>query len=233
MQFPYAYLVLNLPFVLLWLLLFVMLARSRREMLTVSAMCGLLGCIEPVIAQDYFVPEYTFPLFSRLGVEDFMFAFFSGGVATVAGDAVFLKQWGKVENKDHRKLFFFFYLIGFILYLIGTLGFHLQSMATSTVLMLSIVCVQWYIRPDLIIYSFFSGVITTYVIISLYQMSFVMFYPGITHVWWTSSWYILDIPYEEYHFAFSWGCYASIAYKFMTGQMAYNKKRSFFHGTFI
>lgn len=235
MHFPYAYLVLNAPFILLWLVLFLVLPRSRKEMLTISAICGLLGCIEPVIAQDYFVPEYTFPLARGLGVEDFAFAFFSGGIATVVGDAVFWKQWSKITNKDHASLFFALYAVGFTLYLIMTLGLHTPSMMTSTGLMLSVVCVQWYMRPDLMIYSLLCGIITTGVVISLYEMSFVLLYPNITHVWWTSSWYILDIPYEEYHFAFSWGCFASIAYKFMVGltDSIKSNKKGVSYGTFI
>lgn len=101
-SYQYAYLIGNLSILLpVWSLLFYFRKDLQREMLGVSLFAGLAGPLSEFwYLQDYWRPEtFTGTL---IGVEDFLFGFFIGGIGAVIYEEIFGKRFaGRGDRRHH------------------------------------------------------------------------------------------------------------------------------------
>lgn len=98
-EFQYAYLILTIPFLALWLLFFIINKNTRKEQLTMSLLLFPLGPFSELLYfSDYWRPASIFsfnigpvPVF----IEDLLFAFFVAGIASVIYEVLLAKRYFK------------------------------------------------------------------------------------------------------------------------------------------
>lgn len=99
MPFQFGYLFLTLPFLLVWLLLFIWGSETRREQLLMSILLVPLGPLSELLYfRDYWLPESILPI--HLGtfplmIEDVLFAFAIGGIGSVIYEVLLRKHLTK------------------------------------------------------------------------------------------------------------------------------------------
>lgn len=214
-----AYLVLDIVFALTWGVLFYARPAGRREMLIVSCTLAPLGLIQPVLALDYFAPEYLLPLSGSLGAEDILFAFFAAGVGASLWDSISRVVWRPAHETRYR-LLFLFYAMGLAIFFSATLLFGLSSILTGSALLLLAGSIHLALRRDLICHAIISSLLVATFLALAYLCVIMPFYPGVMETFWKSSYRLAGIPYEEFIWALAWGFYVGPMYKFMRGLRA-------------
>src|SRR3989338_266302 len=101
------WLVLSLIFLAIWLIIFFLNKKSRKEMFLVSLFTMPFGLTEPLFVPEYWNPPSLFNLASTTGfdIESLIFSFAIGGIGSVIYDAIFKarhKKMPKAEIKRHR-----------------------------------------------------------------------------------------------------------------------------------
>ncbi|MBV9159774.1 MAG: hypothetical protein JO019_04225 [Candidatus Kaiserbacteria bacterium] len=215
----YAYLTLDLFFAVLWMLIFVFRADVRRELLVTSLILTLFSILEPIIARDYFAPEYALPIFRGFGFEDVMYCFFLGGLASVIHDA-FLRNRGTERTARHLFIWAALLAAGFAAFFIGTLAFHANSIMYGAVLLLVLGTLHLIVRPELWANAVSSALLTLAIVFVAYRGWLLPLYPSVMHDFIRSDSYLFNIPVQEYLFALAWGFYCGPAYKFALGLRA-------------
>ena len=78
----------------IWLIIFLLNKKSRKEMLYVSLFTMLFGFTEPFFVPEYWSPPSLFNLALNTGfdIESFIFAFAVGGIASVLYELKFIKE---------------------------------------------------------------------------------------------------------------------------------------------
>lgn len=227
---PYAYLIGNLIFAAIWLILFWLRKDLRREMLILSFIGGIFFPAALIYLPDYWYPEHVVSINNwMLGIEDFLFAFFIGGIGAILYEVIFGKTHGLCEcrKKDPKKL------IPIILVAIGallglTLLFKLNSIYSNYLAFLIIFAYIVYFRKDLFWQAMLSGFSVGLLMFFFYQI-WIWLYPGIIEHWWKlqniSGILILGTPLEEIIWGFSWGLVGGTIYEFIRGVSLANKKQ--------
>lgn len=105
--FRYAYLIADLVLLLVWIALFVVRKDLRKEMLIMSL------CVSPMgpIAEFFYLRDYWHPaLFNgwTIGIEDFIFAFVIGGIASVVYEEFFKRKYMRKNLRHHHSSMFLF-----------------------------------------------------------------------------------------------------------------------------
>ncbi|MEK7530997.1 MAG: lycopene cyclase domain-containing protein [Patescibacteria group bacterium] len=219
-DFQYAYLVGSLAFgAIFWLPIYVWRKNLRHEMLVVSLMCAPVGPLsEYFYRYDYWRPE----LFNgwSAGFEDVLFAFFIGGVAAVAYEAVFQNTKHIVRGYPRRFWLYAVVPLSIVWHGVGVFALGINSMHASIVLFLVAGAYIVYKRPDLLRGALLGGVLVAFVGLIFY-LGWIGAYPGIIERWWLleniSGIFIQGIPLEELAWGFSWGFVAGPMYEFITG----------------
>lgn len=222
-SYQYAYLVsATLLLFPIWLLLFLHRKDLRQELLLVSIVIGIIGPISELwYLQDYWRPE-TFNGWT-IGVEDFLFGFFIGGIGSVIYEELFGKHFTKRLDRTHHWRWFLIPIV--ILFLLGLnipfLYFDINSIYASIIALLVTAAVMMYFRTDLWGDLFMSGVLVG-LIMSVNYLIFLKIFPEAIHRWWEleniSGILVMGIPLEELLWAFSWGMVGGPIYEFFTGR---------------
>jgi len=200
----YAYLFGALLFMLIWLVLFWYREDLRKEMLVMSI---ILGFVSVATAYYWWTYDWWRPATitgTRVGIEDFLSGFGTGGIMAVVYEALFSKEH-KLRKKPPRYpgiltvLLLLAFSGSFLIWGVGTTSFYasILSLALAVVFML-------YFRRDLLKNSFFSGALMFLISLPVYWL-IVFFSPG-----WVDATYldtltgiqITGIPIEEIIFWF-------------------------------
>ncbi len=195
----------------IWLIIFALKKKLRKEMIYVSLFTMLFGLTEPLFVPVYWNPPSLFNLASKTGfdIESFIFSFAVGGIGAVLYNAFFQVRQLKMkkhEMKKHRfhKLALFSPAIIFMP-LIFT---NLNPIYTASIAMLIGGVATMLCRPDLKKNLFFGGIL----FLALYFIFFFginLAYPGFVAWVWNlsaiSGILILGVPLEELIFAFTFG----------------------------
>ncbi|MFZ5559299.1 MAG: lycopene cyclase domain-containing protein [Patescibacteria group bacterium] len=225
-DFKFAYFVLVIPFIIVWIIFFVLSRKTRIEQLIMSFLFLGVGVISENLFyfHDYWSPEsiLSFNIGSwRILLEDILFSFTIAGIGSIIYEMVFNKRLESI-----KKINFVFKLLSIIV--IGLSSFYLlffiginSILATSIgfIILSLFIMVQ---RKDLLTCSLFSGLgilvinfcayIVVYLLIRnseelirrgwmLYETSF-----GIR---------ILGIPVTEMIWGFTAGAFIGPLYKFI------------------
>lgn len=90
----YAFIIGNLLFLLVWIILFTIRPYLRKEMLIMSLIVAPMGPISEIFyLRDYWRPETFNGLL--IGVEDLLFGFTIGGITAVIYEAFFSRKYLK------------------------------------------------------------------------------------------------------------------------------------------
>ncbi len=217
---PYAYLVGNAIFVLVWLLLFLVRKDLRREMLIMSVIGSVFAPLALIYLPDYWYPDHILGSFP-LGIEDYVFAFSIAGIGAVAYEAVAGRVHTLCEcrRQDPKRLLGIIGAAAVILLLL-TLVFRLNSIYSNYMAFLLIFAYIVWRRRDLFWQAMASGVAVALVMLFFYQV-WIFMYPGIIQHWWKleniSGILVLGVPLEEIVWGFSWGIAGGAVYEFARG----------------
>ncbi len=221
-DYQYAYLLGNLLILLpVWLILFWYRRDVRSEIWWVSLITGIIGPISELwYLQDYWRPE-TFNGWP-IGIEDFLFGFFIGGISAVIYEEISGKRFLKTLDKRRHWARYLLLLIAVCFGLFHVLFlFGINSIYCSIITMVLMSLCILFFRRDLLVDSLVSGLFMGAIMFVAYII-FLTLYPEAIHRWWflhnISGVLVKGIPLEELLWAFSWGMLGSTIYKFFSGR---------------
>ncbi len=201
----WVYLIACLPFILVWAFLFFRRKDLRGEMLFTGILIGLMSV---ATAYYWWTIDWWHPATitgTRVGVEDFVIGFFTGGIMAAAYEVLFRKRLYKAKAKAHH-------LGGLtLLLLLGCLtswlfwGVGISSFYASSIAMIIVATILFWDRRDLIIDGLLSGALMAFVSLSFY-ITIILISPDWiqqTYHWdGLSGILIRGVPIEEFIFWF-------------------------------
>ncbi len=220
-DYTYTYLIGNFILFIPWLILFLRRKDTKKEMLIISLIFGFAG----IVSEYIFIKDWWKPLTitgTPIGIEDFLFGFLIGGIASVIYEHLFNKKirLKKPEKNifEKRSLnFLVLYSSVAVIFLTSFLFFGLNSFV-SVVLAFGIPTIFIYIsRKDLMKNSLISGILVLiiatigYSILNLITPKFFdefFFYQNI------GKQTFIGIPLEEYVFYFLAGAFIGPLYEY-------------------
>lgn len=218
----YVYLIACLPLLALWLFLFIIRSDERREMLVMSI---LIGIISVATAHYWWTFDWWHPTTvtgTRVGLEDFLMGFASGGIIAVAYEIIFKKRNSRIRSRclhcpgGFTILLLLAFLTSWLVW-----GVQLTSFWASTIALLVVASVVFFFRKDLFISGILSGL--------LMLGASVLFYGSIALLSpeWAPFTYQLDslsgrtivgFPVEEFIFWFLAGLVFGPFYEYWKGE---------------
>jgi len=219
----------NIGLFIPWLILFFMRKDTRREMLLMSVLFGLVG----FLVQPIFIIDWWHPLTitnTPIGIEDFLFGFTVGGISAVIYEEIMQKGLTPKRKYFKPKLSLF---LGYLLLISSLfygsfflLGIH--SFWASLIAIMTVTILIWIQRPDLIINSLLSGILFT-----LVSFPFFVLPQLITPGWVQTHWYmenltgitILSGPLEDYLWGITAGFLVGPLYEFWQNEKAIPLKK--------
>jgi hypothetical protein len=201
----YAYLLGDTAFLAVWLVLYAARPDVRREM---TVMGLLIGAFSVITAHYWWTSDWWHPLtitHTKVGVEDFLMGFSSGGIMAAAYEVVFKKRYYPRKPKHHcpgglTLLLMLAFLTSWLVWGVG-----LTSFWASAIAMVSTACFFFYLRRDLFANALLSGALMSSVSL-LFYFSIILLSPD-----WIARTYdfshlsgilVLGIPVEELAFWF-------------------------------
>lgn len=219
MTLQYAYIIGDLVLVGIWLTLFTVRKDLRREIITASLATAPLGPLSELFyLRDYWHPVLLGGL--RIGLEDVIFAFAIGGIASVIYEAVFKVHQRPSKTRKHHRSIAYICMAGVVVMIVGTifLGFNSIYVSTAGFLIVGL-CIAG-LRHDLLPNALFSGILLSVLFLCWYTILQIIF-PGIFQAWWKlsnlSGFFVGGIPAEELLWAFGWGFMAGPIYEYWAG----------------
>ena len=223
MDYTYTYLLANIVELVIWLALFIWRKDIRREMLIMSFYFGMAG----VVLEFVYTIDWWHPLTitgTRVGIEDFLFGFWIGGIAAVIYEVVFRRHLRSMRKRpiignDHS-LFLQLSLLGLLgsFIFMTSLVSGTNSFVASVVTLILLLMYMWYRRPDLIPESLASGVLII-VIGYPWFIAAELLTPGWVQVHWyfdkLSGITLLTAPLEDGVWGFLAGAYIGPLYEFL------------------
>jgi hypothetical protein len=216
----YGYLIGDVSLLVVWLFFYCYRKDTRREMLIMSVVVGVVG-----FASLYYwwTQDWWHPLTitgTRVGVEDFLVGFASGGIMAVSYEVISGKRLYKRSKQQHRSggLTVLFALAFFMSWLFW--GLHLTSFYSCVVSMSISALLLYYLRKDLFINSVMSGLLMLIFCLPFYY-SIILLVPEwiqATYDWeHLSKILIAGIPIEELVFWFYAGLVFGPFYEYWVG----------------
>jgi hypothetical protein len=202
MNFGYAYLIGDAFFLVVWFVLFFLRPDLRKKMLVMSIFVAPFGFTQFFYFQDYWRPEYYFGMLpGKTGIEDILFCFLVGGVATVIYEEVFGLRWSKRHLKNHQYWMLAAGAFGLVGMFIGNIILKFNAMYVSVFLLLVVGAFMLLVRPDLFADALMSGILFSLLFLIFYISFFNIVFKGIIQSWWLlkniSGVLILGVPIEE------------------------------------
>lgn len=221
LDYQYSYLLLDLILGLFWIFLFLRRKDLRRELYLTSFVWGICGPIAEIIyLRDYWHPQLIFG--QKIKLEDFLFGFFIGGIASVLYKELFHKHLSK--NHDHSRHWSWFapsfVAIGITLLSIFVLIFQINSIYASIFMFGILTLIIIFYRHDLLLESLASGIGMVLVTLFLYIVLLKLFPELFVRLWLLKNLtgvFIFGIPVEELWWAFFFGLFAGPLYEFFEG----------------
>ncbi|MGD9276017.1 MAG: lycopene cyclase domain-containing protein [Candidatus Pacearchaeota archaeon] len=226
-NYQYTYLIGVGIYFVIWLLLFIKRKDTRKEMLIISLLFGLIGpLVETIHIKDWWKPLTITN--TPIGIEDFLFGFFIGGAASVIYLHLFNKKIRKKDSKINLK---FNYSIPFLLATTLFFGsffiFKLNTFISSLIALIIPILLIYYFRKDLIKNSIISGILIWIVMIVGYTI-LDLITPGFFEKFWyfenIGKIMFLKIPLEEHIWFFLAGAFIGPLYEYWQEAKLVNAK---------
>lgn len=214
----------------IWLIIFVKGGHdSRRDMIFSGLFYGALAVLiaKTYALADYWHPPYLLPPFN---IEDFLYGFFYGGIASELFERFVGYTYTTVRTKTTR-LFLIACsatIIIFVLFFLIVDILRLNSIVAHILPLVGVFLLYIFVRRDLLIPALLSGVVFTLFTLAWIKLILVVRPTAISEFWKLenlSGVIILGIPIEEYLFAFALGVAASGFYELITGGVLKRRRR--------
>lgn len=186
-----------------------------------------LGFIESLFSPNYWSPDTLFDLNNLTGglsIEDALFMFFVGGVATAVYEEFI---GGRIKLKKTYKPHFRALLIGYIMAGVFSLIINVNPIYPLILSGFFGATVLWIERRDLIKHSLVGGAIflILYVVsFSIFNLIFSDFIDTAYNLREISGIFLLGIPIEEWLYALSFGLLWAPLYEYAHGEKVVEKK---------
>ncbi len=217
-----AWLTFSLILLGIWVIVWLLRASTRKEMLWASILTAPFGLTEPIFVPEYWNPPSLFNLAANTGfdIESLIFSFAIGGIGAVLYE-VFIKvkhiKMSQHEMASPRHRFHLLALLSpFIAFIPLYFFTQLNPIYSVTIAMIIGVIAALLCRPDLTS----KVIIGSLLFLGLYFVFFLSFnliYPGIVEQVWNlkaiSGILILGVPLEELIFALTFGALWSSYYE--------------------
>lgn len=220
-SFQYTYLIGVMIVLTLWLILFLYRKDTRKEMLIISLFFGIAGSLVEIIH----VLDWWRPLTitnTTVGIEDFLFGFGIGGIASVIYEHLFnkrvkIKKVKEIKEQKRNINFLFLLTLLFILFFGGFFIFNLNSFEAMLVSFIIPILIIYIKRKDLIKDSLVSGMLVLIASIIGYHI-LNLITPGFFDEFWLfqniGRIMVLGIPLEEHIFYFLAGALLGPLYEY-------------------
>jgi len=220
MSDKFVYLLATIPLCLVWLLLYLRRKDLRKEIILASIFIGILSVSTSYL---WWTIDWWRPLTitgTKVGVEDFLSGFASGGIMSVIYEYIFNKVYKNVKLESRSLsaiiiLLFMFCLTSWLVFIVGFTTFW----ASTISLVLAIIFII-LVRRDLFFNSLTSGVsmmlisVLSYLVIILISDTWV----SNTYLDGLSGYCIWTIPVEEFVFWFLAGMWVGPFYEYVFGK---------------
>ncbi|MBI2010778.1 MAG: hypothetical protein HYS89_00870 [Candidatus Colwellbacteria bacterium] len=225
--FRYAYAALTIPFIAVWLILFIFSKNTRKEQLILSSLFAPLGPISELIYfRDYWLPQsiwpFSFGTFPFM-IEDLVFAFVIAGIGGVIYEAVLRKRLASTGARLPRRIRPFIIALLGIATMFFLLKMGINSIYASSAAFLVIALLIIANRRDLLADALGSGVgVMLIMFLSYFLLSNVIVKN--TDQLLMQAWLIygepiairfLGIPLTEMIWGFTWGLVIGPLYEFL------------------
>lgn len=206
---------------LVYLLIYIKRVDLRHEMLFGGTLLLPFAFTAPFFIPEYWNPPYllgVIPPF-KIGVEDILFSFFVGGIASVIYEVLTRRKEVRMRKKQNKRNWIP-YLAGIGLFLIGEYLFPSWSIVTLSLVGLGAGLYMVMKRRDLLIQACMAGVLFTIFYFVFFKFFGTLYPTYIESIYQHSNllgMYVSDIPLEELMFAFSVGVGWSIGYEYILG----------------
>lgn len=220
-SFQYTYLIGVMIVLTLWLILFLYRKDTRKEMLIISLFFGVAGSlVEMIHVLDWWRPLTITN--TTVGIEDFLFGFGIGGIASVIYEHVFnkrvkIKKVKEIKEQKRNINFLFLLALLFILFFGGFFIFNLNSFEAMLVSFIIPILIIYIKRKDLIKDSLVSGILVLIASIIGYHI-LNLITPGFFDEFWLfqniGRVIVLGIPLEEHIFYFLAGALLGPLYEY-------------------
>ncbi len=227
--YKYAYLLADVTILFpIWLILYLYRKDLRKELFATSLLFGLVAPVSEIIyLKTYWHPQTFLPLFYLYRqpvpyLEDFLFGFFVGGMASVIYEEVYGKKISRRRDRTHHWTWFIPPLLGLsLLILIFAIKFFsLNAVYANILIFAAATLVMLFFRNDLWMDSLMSGLMLSLLMLFVYALV-LGFFPQLINRWWylqnLSGILLFGIPLEEFLWAFGMGMMAGPLYEFMMG----------------
>ncbi len=227
----HTYLFLSLPFLIVWLALYLAKRSTRREQVIFSCAGAIIGPLSEILYfRDYWFPKSIFPVY--LGdfpfmAEDVLFGFAIGGIGAVIFEVFFRTKLRKLTGRSKNltkswSILFIFFLALSISLLVG-----LNSIFASALALVFAGMTVLFYRRDLLLNSVASGICVMLVMFVSYFILFNL--ASNTELLMQEQWLIygtfldarfLGIPLTEMAWGFTWGFLVGPLYEFLCDRKA-------------
>ena len=221
----YIYLLFGVALLAVWSALYLLRPDVRTKLLRASA----AGIVAGPLAEFWYQKDYWRPpMILDLGwvsVEDMLVGFCITGIAVTIYDVVF-RTTIEPGARRYKKTFFLFFLAGLAGLMIFSRVLGINSMLVSSVGFLVFAAIMVAMRPDLLVVSFWSGVLCLSVVLPIYIVLFDLVAPGYWPAYNQFAGTAVDatipgstIPILEVTWYFTWGVLAGIGYEWAGGRL--------------
>lgn len=216
-DFRFAYLIGDLLFGCVWAVLFFFRADLRREMLITGSLLGGVALLVAPLFYDYWRPFYAHPL----GLEEFLYGFFAGGIASTIYEALYGSRFARRHTRRHHwgLLLFIFLVLAAVAFPI-LLSAQVLSIYASALLLILLGGWIVYFRRDLTADALWSGTFFTMITFVFFEL-YTFLFPGIVEAWWNIEALTFvehfGYPVEELLWAFCFGFCVGPLYEFWAG----------------
>ena len=217
--YQYAYLLMTLVFLIIWLFIYLKREDLRYGLLFAGVIVGFLSLVTAYLfwTVDWWQP----PTFTntRVGLEDFILGFTNGGIAVSLYDFIFNKRVVRTSNK--HDLGGFTILILFATSISALFWFlHLTSFWACTISLGLVGTLLTLLKPSLFINSLVNSVLMVVLVVPFYWVANMLFPFAVEEIYkfkTLSHTLLTGIPIEELIFYFIFGFVAPIFYKYWKG----------------
>ena len=224
----FSYLIGSLIFLAIWVVLYLLYPSLRKEMLITSIGIGFVS-----VATSYYwwSHDWWHPLTitgTRVGIEDFMSGFGSGGIMAIAYEGFFKKRYLKRRLKAHvpgasTLLLLMAFLTAWLFWGVG-----ITSFLASSIALLVVAIIMFLYRRDLFMNGVVSGLIMMVVaLLPYYTIIFISpdWVASTYNYNYLSGIHITGIPIEEFVFWFLAGLVFGPFYEYWQGEKLVSAKR--------
>ena len=215
--YRFSYLLTDAVFFFLWVALYLWRKDIRKEMVVISALFGFIAIAgESFMVNDWWSPQTITN--TTIGIEDFLFGFTVGGIASVVYEEVFQKKLRKKTR--HQRKGKYHLCAPWLLPIVFSLGFFIFNLNTFIATMAGLVSsvgLMLFLRKDLLIDAICSGALL--LITAFFAYTLVEFLtPGWVRAFWEFKnmpefvWW--NVPIEDIIWYPLAGAYGGILYEY-------------------